>query len=148
MIKKFEDYKHTEDEKPLAIVHLNSMIDDINNILDSLDGMGDDLPAWVQDKISVSNHNMDAISKWCDTNKLIEEKSEKTKSGKSVPGKYLTKNKKAMKKEIDKYAGKDEYKKDWDADYKSSKGGEGKRYKTKKSSATKAYQKKYGKKKK
>ena len=53
-----------------------------------------------------------------------------------------------MKKEIDKYAGKDEYKKDWDADYKSSKGGEGKRYKTKKSSATKAYQKKYGKKKK
>ena len=73
-------------------------------------------------------------------------KSGRTKSGRKVPGKYLTKNRKAMKKEIEKYSGTDTYKKDWDADYKSGKGGEGKRYKTKKSAATKAYQKKYGKK--
>jgi hypothetical protein len=71
-------------------------------------------------------------------------KSGRTKSGRKVPGKYLTKNRKAMKKEIEKYSGTDTYKKDWDADYKSGKGGEGKRYKTKKSAATKAYQKKYG----
>ena len=71
-------------------------------------------------------------------------KAERSKSGRSVPGKYLTKNKSAMKKEIDKYAGKDTYKTKWDADYKSGKGGVGKRYKTKKSAATKAYEKMYG----
>ena len=49
-----------------------------------------------------------------------------------------------MKKEIDKYRGKKEYKKDWDADYTSGKGGKGKRVKTKKSAATKAYQKMFG----
>lgn len=76
--------------------------------------------------------------------KVGRPKAERSKSGRSVPGKYLTKNKSAMKKEIDKYAGKDTYKTKWDADYKSGKGGVGKRYKTKKSAATKAYEKMYG----
>jgi hypothetical protein len=64
--------------------------------------------------------------------------------GKKIPGKYLTKNPSKMKKEIDTYRGKKEYKKDWDADYKSGKGGVGKRVKTKKSAATKAYQRMFG----
>lgn len=64
--------------------------------------------------------------------------------GKKIPGKYLTKNPGKMKKEIDTYRGKKEYKKDWDADYKSGKGGVGKRVKTKKSAATKAYQRMFG----
>lgn len=82
-------------------------------------------------------------------NELKEKKNsshEKTKKGKSVPKKYLTKNKKAMKKEIDEFRGKDNYKTEWDADYKSAKGGKGKRHKTKKSTATKAYEKQFGKK--
>lgn len=49
-----------------------------------------------------------------------------------------------MRKEIEEFKGKDTYKKDWDADYKSGKGGEGKRVKTKKSAATKAYKKMFG----
>jgi hypothetical protein len=68
--------------------------------------------------------------------------------GRKIPGKYLTKNPSQMKKEIDTFRGKKEYKKDWDADYTGGKGGEGKRVKTKKSTATKAYQKMFGKKKK
>ncbi len=64
--------------------------------------------------------------------------------GRKIPGKYLTKNPGKMKKEIDQYVGKKEYKKDWDADYKSGKGGVGKRVKTKKSAATKAYQRMFG----
>jgi hypothetical protein len=64
--------------------------------------------------------------------------------GRKIPGKYLTKNPGKMKKEIDTFRGKKEYKKDWDADYKSGKGGEGKRVKTKKSAATKAYQRMFG----
>jgi len=64
--------------------------------------------------------------------------------GKKIPGKYLTKNPGKMKKEIDRYRGKKEYKKDWDADYTSGKGGQGKRVKTKKSAATKAYQRMFG----
>ena len=74
--------------------------------------------------------------------------SEKVKSqrykGHKIPGKYLTKNPGKMKKEIDTFRGKKVYKKDWDADYKSGKGGVGKRVKTKKSAATKAYQKMFG----
>jgi hypothetical protein len=71
-------------------------------------------------------------------------KSGRTKSGRKVPGKYLTKNRKLMKKEIEEFQGKDSYKKDWDADYKSGKGGKGERWETKKSDATKAFHKKYG----
>ena len=71
-------------------------------------------------------------------------KSGRTKSGRKVPGKYLTKNRKLMKKEIEEFQGKDTYKKDWDADYKSGKGGKGKRHETKKSAPTKAYQRMYG----
>jgi hypothetical protein len=67
--------------------------------------------------------------------------------GHKIPGKYLTKNPGKMKKEIDTFRGKKEYKKDWDADYTSGKGGEGKRVKTKKSAATKAYQRMFGDKK-
>ena len=67
--------------------------------------------------------------------------------GRKIPGKYLTKNPGKMKKEIDTFRGKKEYKKDWDADYTGGKGGKGKRYKTKKSASTLAYEKKFGKKK-
>lgn len=67
--------------------------------------------------------------------------------GRKIPGKYLAgPHPGKMKKEIDTYAGKSQYKKEWDADYKSGKGGEGKRVRTKKSAATKAYQRMFGKK--
>ena len=74
---------------------------------------------------------------------LKGEKAQKYK-GRKIPGKYLTKNPGKMKKEIDTFRGKKEYKKDWDADYTGGKGGEGKRVKTKKSAATKAYQRMFG----
>jgi hypothetical protein len=56
--------------------------------------------------------------------------------GHHVPTKYLTRKKKAMKKEIDTFRGKKEYKKDWEADIDKR---SGKRIKTKKSAATKAF---------
>ena len=55
--------------------------------------------------------------------------------------KYLTHKPKAMKKEIETFRGKKEYKKDWEADYDKR---SGKRIKTKKSAATKAYQRMFG----
>ena len=84
---------------------------------------------------------------WEEDEEIVEErvKSQRYK-GRKIPGKYLTKNPGKMKKEIDTFIGKKEYKKDWDADYTSGKGGEGKRVKTKKSAATKAYQRMFGKK--
>lgn len=79
---------------------------------------------------------------------LLERRKSERYKGRKIPGKYLAgPHPGKMKKEIDTFAGKSEYKKDWDADYKSGKGGEGKRVKTKKSSATKAYQKMFGDKK-
>lgn len=57
-------------------------------------------------------------------------------SGLKEKGKYGSKE--AMKREIKKFQGTDTYKKDWDADYK-----DGKRIKTKKSAATRAYEKKF-----
>jgi hypothetical protein len=85
------------------------------------------------------------FKKWIEIN---EAKDSKTKSGKKVPGKYLKglKNKgkfgskEAMKKEIDEFRGKNKYKLNWDADYEN-----GKRIKTKKGKATKAFEKKFGK---
>lgn len=68
--------------------------------------------------------------------------------GRKIPGKYLTKNPGKMKKEIDTFRGKKIYKKDWDADYESGKAGVGKRVKTKKSTATKTYERMFGKNKK
>lgn len=78
----------------------------------------------------------------------MELREERTKSGKKVPKKYLSGLKKkgkygskeAMKREIEEFRGSDEYKTDWDADYK-----DGKRIKTKKGKATKAFEKKFGK---
>ena len=75
---------------------------------------------------------------------IDERKKSSRYKGYKIPGKYLTKNPGKMKKEIDTFRGKKEYKKDWDADYTSGKGGVGKRVKTKKSAATKAYQKMFG----
>jgi len=77
-------------------------------------------------------------------------KSSKTKSGRKVPGKYLTKDKAAMKKEIERVS---KLKSDdpaaygkWEADYKARNTKSGKPHKTKKSAATIAYEKKFGKK--
>lgn len=75
--------------------------------------------------------------------------AEKTKSGKKVNPAYLTKNKAAMKREIDRVS---KLKSDdpsaygkWEADYADK--GKTKKYKTKKSKATTAYEKRFGKKK-
>ena len=92
------------------------------------------------------------ISRYYDIDEEDEEITEARKGrpkaqrykGRKIPGKYLTKNPSKMKKEIDTFRGKKEYKKDWDADYSSGKGGVGKRVKTKKSAATKAYQRMFG----
>jgi hypothetical protein len=70
-MKKFEEFNNTfneelnGDEKPMVKVQMESMIENINHILACLSNLDDDLPAWVQDKISVSNHSMEAISDWC-----------------------------------------------------------------------------------
>lgn len=74
-------------------------------------------------------------------------KSEKLKGGQKVPGKYLTKDKAAMKKEIERVKklkpnDPSAYGK-WEADYEDK--GKTKKYKTKKSAATKAYEKRYSK---
>jgi hypothetical protein len=85
------------------------------------------------------------FSEWV---KLRESNSSRTKKGKKVPGKYLKGLKKkgrygskeAMKKEIDKFRGSKTYKLDWDADHDNN----GKRIKTKKGKATKAFEKRFG----
>ena len=81
---------------------------------------------------------------WPDEEDVNERTKAQRYKGRKIPGKYLTANPGKMKKEIDRFVGKKEYKKDWDADYKSGKGGQGKRVKTKKSAATKAYQRMFG----
>jgi hypothetical protein len=82
--------------------------------------------------------------------KLIDllKEVERTKSGKKVNPNYLTKNKAAMKREIDRVA---KLKSDdpsaygkWEADYADK--AKKKKYKTKKSAATKAYEKRFKKK--
>lgn len=65
-----------------------------------------------------------------------------------IPKKYLTKNPRVMRKEIEKHAHKKDddpsaYK-EWDADYKSKKAGKGKKVETKTSKYTKKYKEMFG----
>lgn len=73
--------------------------------------------------------------------------AERTESGVKVKNAYLTKNKSAMKREIDRVK---KLKSDdpsaygkWEADYADK--DKTKKYKTKKSTATTAYEKRFGK---
>ena len=77
------------------------------------------------------------FSEWYELREQKEKKiPKKYLKGLKEKGKYGSKE--AMRKEIKKFSGSDEYKKNWDADYQ-----DGKRIKTKKSAATKAYEKMY-----
>ncbi len=91
----------------------------------------------LDDKLNIKNIIYETLKVFLENETFLNEE-------RKISPKYLTKNKSAMKKEIDKYSGKDVYKSKWDADYKSGKGGVGKRYKTKESKSTKAYKKMYG----
>lgn len=76
-----------------------------------------------------------------------DKKTNRTKKGKKVPKKYLKGlkekgkygSKEAMKKEIDRFSGTNDYKKNWDADFEK-----GKRIKTKKGKATLAFDRLFG----
>jgi hypothetical protein len=108
-------------------------------------GDSDELEEIYNSHLSSVEEGLDVIEKHIyDIFEISERVKAQRYKGKKIPGKYLTKNPGKMKKEIDTYRGKKEYKKDWDADYTSGKGGKGKRVKTKKSAATKAYQRMFG----
>jgi hypothetical protein len=108
-------------------------------------GDSDELEEIYNSHLSSVEEGLDVIEKHIyDIFEISERVKAQRYKGRKIPGKYLTKNPGKMKKEIDTYIGKKEYKKDWDADYKSGKGGVGKRVKTKKSAATKAYQRMFG----
>ena len=52
-----------------ALTRISELADEINGIIDSLD----ELPSWIQDKITISNHNMDATLGYFETQELDEE---------------------------------------------------------------------------
>ncbi len=108
-------------------------------------GDSDELEEIYNSHLSSVEEGLDVIEKHIyDIFEISERVKAQRYKGRKIPGKYLTANPSKMKKEIDRFVGKKEYKKDWDADYKSGKGGVGKRVKTKKSAATKAYQRMFG----
>jgi len=154
-----ESKKENSNEQGLLKIHifimetgidLNWTVDlDTPHITFTAEGediFGDDISedSYDQEVLSVEEA-LDMIEKQiysiCDISERVKAQRYK---GRKIPGKYLTKNPGKMKKEIDTFRGKKEYKKDWDADYSSGKGGQGKRVKTKKSAATKAYQRMFG----
>ena len=105
----------------------------------------DNLEEIYNSHLSSTEEGLDVIEKHIyDIFEISERVKAQRYKGRKIPGKYLTKNPSKMKKEIDRFVGKKEYKKDWDADYETGKGGVGKRVKTKKSAATKAYQRMFG----
>lgn len=154
-----ESKKENSNEQGLLKIHISIMETGINLnwtvdldtphitfIAEGEDIFGEDISgdSYDQEVLSVEEA-LDMIEKQiysiCDISERVKAQRYK---GRKIPGKYLTKNPGKMKKEIDTFRGKKEYKKDWDADYSSGKGGQGKRVKTKKSAATKAYQRMFG----
>jgi len=72
-MKKFEEFnggstyqpiKTIGDEQGMTKSQLSDMSENLNSIIDNLENMGEDLPAWVQDKISVSNQNLKDVMSW------------------------------------------------------------------------------------
>lgn len=81
MVKKFSEYikeSHTdsdsESELGMAYVHLEKIMENSSEIKEELEKIGEDIPAWVQDKLSVSNHNMQAINDWILSNEYTNER--------------------------------------------------------------------------
>lgn len=79
MVKKFNDYikenhDDSESELGMAYVHLEKIMENSSEIKKELENIGEDIPAWVQDKLSVSNHNMQAINDWILSNEYTTEK--------------------------------------------------------------------------
>lgn len=93
MIKKFSQYitedNKEETEKGMAYVHLDNIIKNSSEILKELEDLGDDIPAWVQDKLSVSNHNMKAINDWILSNEYTTESRENSPTNKKLWDKAL-----------------------------------------------------------
>jgi hypothetical protein len=107
------------------------------------DGLEEGLDIIENDIINILDENGVKINNHLESYSEFNEKKKAEKyKGHKIPGKYLTRKKGAMKKEIDTFRGKKEYKKDWEADIDKR---SGKRIKTKKSAATKAYQRMFGK---
>jgi flagellar hook-associated protein FlgK len=65
-MKKFEEFKSSliGDEQGMIKSQLSDMVQNLNYIVDNLESMGDDIPAWVQDKVSMSNQNIKDIISW------------------------------------------------------------------------------------
>lgn len=81
MVKKFSEYikenhddSDSESELGMAYVHLEKIMENSSEIKEELEKIGEDIPAWVQDKLSVSNHNMQAINDWILSNEYTSEK--------------------------------------------------------------------------
>lgn len=60
---KNENHNYVEDDEEeggyykTKLLNIKSMAEDVNDLVDE----DDDLPAWIQDKITIAEHNMDAI---------------------------------------------------------------------------------------
>jgi len=68
-IKLFENYTEEENESSSYQVKLNKISKISKEIYDMIDSMGD-LPAWAQDKITISEHNMVALQDYLKTVEL------------------------------------------------------------------------------
>ena len=62
-IKINEDNKESESVKSLSKVHLENIKSNLEFIINEFGDL-DNVPAWVSDKISVTNHHMEAIEGW------------------------------------------------------------------------------------
>lgn len=78
------------------------------------------------------------FSEWMELREGRAKVPKKYLSGLKEKGRYGSKE--AMRKEIERFKGSDDYKLDWDADHE-----DGERIKTRKGKATKAFEKKFGK---
>ena len=62
-IKTFEDFTKKINEEAEGIMYKKKLEDIANNAIEinKIIADGDDLEAWVQDKITIADHNMEAI---------------------------------------------------------------------------------------
>jgi len=83
-IEAASDDIHDYEEAPSYQVKLDNICDNARDLHDKLEVV-DDLPAWVQDKITIAEHNMKAIRDWLESKGHGEDRDDSEMSSEEEP---------------------------------------------------------------
>jgi hypothetical protein len=91
-VKTYEDFVNKTNEEAEGKMYKQKLKDIISNAQKFMDMLSDeeDMEAWVQDKITIADHNMEAIANYYSTNKVSKKSIAPQIKGDMATGGMLT----------------------------------------------------------